>query len=400
MFRRLLSSSSFCLAILYLHCVFAGRTSSSQSRLGYNNDDSTLNNPPLFSLHRKLVEIPSISGNEHDVGEFLASYLEAHQFTVEKQRVAPFGRESSSQKPRHNLLAYPSGSPPNASRVLLTSHLDVVPPYIPYTYNSSSHQIAGRGVIDDKACVAAQVTAAISLLYSNAISPSSLALLFVVGEEIGGDGMRAFSASPHPAYSSVIFGEPTELKLVAGHKGNIAFTVSAKGKSAHSGYPWLGKNANSMLIPALLALDNLQLPFSDKYGDSTLNIGKMVGGEASNVIPASAHADIQVRVAAEKPEVSQRLIVNAVKEVDEDLEVDFWSKGYGPVEIDHDVAGFETQTVNFGTDIPWLDGDHKRYLYGPGSILDAHSDHEHVSVEDLEEAVEGYKRLVLAAIKN
>ncbi|KAL8781352.1 MAG: hypothetical protein Q9194_000443 [Teloschistes cf. exilis] len=372
MFPGLLSS--LCLAILSVHDVFAGRTFSSQSRLGYI-DHGTLNNQPLLSLHRKLVEIPSISGDEHDVGEFLASYLEAHQFTVEKQRVAPFGRESSSQKPRHNLLAYPSGSPPNASR------------------------IAGRGVIDDKACIAAQITAAISLLSSNAIPPSSLSLLFVVGEEIGGDGMRAFSASPHPAYSAVIFGEPTDSMLAAGHKGNLAFTVSAKGKSAHSGYPWLGKNANSMLIPALLALDNLQLPFSDKYGDSTLNIGKMVGGEAGNVVPASAYADIQVRMAAEKPEVSQELIVNAVKEVDGDLGMDFWSKGYGPVEIDHDVPGFETQTVNYGTDIPWLDGDHKRYLYGPGSIMDAHSDHEHLSVQDLEEAVEGYKRLVLATLK-
>lgn len=253
--------------------------------------------------------------------------------------------------------------------------------------------------MDDKACIAAQVTAAISLLSSNAIPPSSLSLLFVVGEEIGGDGMRAFSAVPHPAYETVIFGEPTDLKLASGHKGSLAFTVTAKGKSAHSGYPWLGKNANSMLIPALLALDNLQLPFSDKYGDSTLNIGKMVGGEASNVIPESACADIQVRVAAEKPEVSQNLIVNAVEEVDGDLEVHFWSKGYGPVEIDHDVVGFETQTVNYGTDIPWLDGNHKRYLYGPGSILDAHSDHEHLSVEDLEKAVEGYKRLVLAALE-
>ncbi|KAL8854222.1 MAG: hypothetical protein Q9221_000936 [Calogaya cf. arnoldii] len=153
-----------------------------------------------------------------------------------------------------------------------------------------------------------------------------------------------------------------------------------------------------MLIPALLALDNLQLPSSDKYGNSTLNIGKMVGGQASNVIPASAYADILVRIAGGQPEQSRKLIVDAVRKVDERLEVRFWSRGYGPVNIDHDVEGFETMTVNYGTDIPWLDGEHKRYLYGPGSILDAHSDHEHLSVEDLAESVEGYKKLVLAAV--
>ncbi|KAL8730449.1 MAG: hypothetical protein Q9166_004087 [cf. Caloplaca sp. 2 TL-2023] len=292
---------------------------------------------------------------------------------------------------------------PNPSRPLNVDlqspiSLDTVPPYILYNYNSTTHQISGRGSVDAKACIAAQVTAAISLLSSGTISPSSLSLLYVVGEELGGDGMRAFSSSPHPSYETVIFGEPTDLKLASGHKGNLGLTVTAKGKGGHSGYPWLGRNANSMLIPALMALDNLQLPSSEKYGNSTLNIGKMVGGEASNVIPASAYADIQVRIAGGEPEESQKMIVKAVTGIDEGLEVKFWSKGYGPVDIDHDVEGFKTMTVNYGTDIPWLDGEHKRYLYGPGSILDAHSDHEHLSAEDLEESVEGYKKLVLAAL--
>ena len=59
------------------------------------------------------------------------------------------------------------------------------------------------------------------------------------------------------------------------------------------------------------------------------------------------------------------------------------------------VPGFETSIVNYGTDIPNLQGRHRRYLYGPGSILVAHSDHEEVRAEDLERAVVGYKTLVL-----
>ncbi|KAI4226450.1 MAG: hypothetical protein L6R36_003166 [Xanthoria steineri] len=371
-----------------------------QSPLLKNHGALALETTQLYSLHRQLVEIPSISDSEHAVGEFLASYLTARDFKVEKQYVPPFdsqGHQTKHQQ-RFNLLAYPAASPSNGARVLLTAHLDTVPPYIPYHYNSTTHQISGRGTVDAKACIAAQVTAAISLVSSGTVPPSSLSLLYVVGEEVGGDGMRAFSNSPHPAYESVIFGEPTDLKLASGHKGNLAFTVTATGKSGHSGYPWLGENANSMLIPALLALDNLQLPSTDKYGNSTLNIGKMAGGQAGNVIPASAYADIQVRLAGGEPEESQDLIVDAVRRVDERLKVRFWSEGYGPVNIDHDVEGFETTTVNYGTDIPWLDGQHKRYLYGPGSILDAHSDHEHLSVEDLAESVEGYKKLVLAAL--
>lgn len=44
---------------------------------------------PLFALHRALIEIPSVSGHEHDVANYLESYLIAHNFTVEKQTVEP-----------------------------------------------------------------------------------------------------------------------------------------------------------------------------------------------------------------------------------------------------------------------------------------------------------------------
>ena len=85
--------------------------------------------------------------------------------------------------------------------------------------------------------------------------------------------------------------------------------------------------------------------------------------------------------------------------------------------IDSDVEGFETISVNYGketiypstsdcaknlnigTDIPNLKGNHKRYLYGPGSILVAHSDHEHLKLLDLLAAVEGYKRIVMHALR-
>lgn len=55
--------------------------------------------------------------------------------------------------------------------------------------------------------------------------------------------------------------------------------------------------------------------------------------------------------------------------------------------------------MNYGTDIPNLNGDHKRYLYGPGAILVAHSDHEHLKISDLETAVKGYKTLIRASLE-
>jgi acetylornithine deacetylase len=63
------------------------------------------------------------------------------------------------------------------------------------------------------------------------------------------------------------------------------------------------------------------------------------------------------------------------------------------------MAGFETIVVNYGTDISSLKGNHKRFLYGPGSIMVAHSAYEHVRISDLENAVVGYKTLITESLK-
>lgn len=300
---------------------------------------------PLISLHRDLVKIESISGNEHHVGDYLYHYLRKHNFTVEKQHVDSLhtaakglGDAHAEKHPRFNLLAYP-GERRN-TRILLSSHIDTVPPYWPYEVRKHG-DIWGRGSVDAKGSVATQITAVQDLLASEELRDGDLALLFVVGEEIGGDGMRKAN-DLGLKWETAIFGEPTELKLASGHKGNLAFTVKAKGKAGHSGYPWLGESANSMLIPALAVLDQLELPSSDKYGNSTLNIGRMEGGVAGNVIAETAQAQIQIRIADGSAAESKKIVLDAVRKVDDRLEVNFLSEGYGPVDIDSDVEGMQS----------------------------------------------------------
>lgn len=300
--------------------------------------DTTLK--PLFSLHRDLIKIESISGNEHQVGDYLHHYLQKHNFTVEKQHVGALhtageGLLSSKKHPRFNLLAYP-GERRN-TRIVVSSHIDTVPPYWPYEVRKHG-DIWGRGSVDAKGSVATQIIAVQELLASDELQDGDLALLFVVGEEIGGDGMRKANELGLK-WETAIFGEPTELKLASGHKGNLGFTIKAKGKAGHSGYPWLGESANSMLIPALAVLDKLELPSSKKYGNSTLNIGRMEGGVAGNVIAETAQAQIQIRIADGSAAESKKMVLDAIQKVDERLEVKFLSEGYGPVYIDSDVKG-------------------------------------------------------------
>ena len=279
---------------------------------------------PLIELHKSLVEIPSITGSERDVSAFLSEYLQSKNFTVQSQAVSEI---------RENILAYTGTAA--KTRVLVTSHIDTVPPYWPYERHGD--EIWGRGSVDAKGSVAAQIIAVEALLKSSRIREGDVGLLFVVGEERGGQGMRLVNELGL-SWETVIFGEPTELKLASGHKGGMGFTMRARGKAGHSGYPELGKSATHMLVQALSVLDWLDLPSSEKYGNTTINIGKLEGGVAANVIAEDARATVSVRVAAGSPEEVKRLAEKAIYEVCPDIELEF-ALGTGPIAIDHDVEG-------------------------------------------------------------
>ena len=246
-------------------------------------DNQLISKDSLISLHKALVSQPSITGFEGNVSPFLINYLKSKGFTVKAQPVAGS---------RENVFAYIGKSP--KTRILVTSHIDTVPPFWPY--ERRGEEIWGRGTVDAKGSVASQIIAVESLLETSQIEEGDVALLYVVGEENGGAGMRAAN-DLGLSWEAVIFGEPTELKLASGHKGGLGFTVRAKGKAGHSGYPELGKNANNMLVKALAALDGIKLPWSERYGNTTINLGRLEGGVAANVIAEDAFAILSVRIA-------------------------------------------------------------------------------------------------------
>ena len=356
----------------------------------------------VVSLHKSLVELPSVTGSEENVSRFLQTYLKKIGFTVELQLV---------ENDRHNVLAYLGDA--RETRVLVTSHIDTVPPAFPY--ERKGDEIWGRGSADAKGSVAAQITAIELLHQDQRVQQGDVALLFVVGEEKGGAGMKAAN-DLGLSWETVIFGEPTELKLARGHKGGLGFNVTAKGKAGHSGYPELGRNAIDILVQGLAKLQSIELPGSEEFGATTLNVGTIGGGVAANVIAQDAFATASVRLAINNPTWIKQLIEQAVLEASPWLEVEFSSYATGPVQIDHDIegsdsyivccvinltkwnSGFETIVANYGTDIPSLKGNHKKYLYGPGSILVCHSDQEFLRVSDLVKAVSGYQILVTKAL--
>ncbi|KAI5463575.1 hypothetical protein BGZ63DRAFT_402870 [Mariannaea sp. PMI_226] len=365
----------------------------------------------LLRLHKSLVSTSSTPGTEHDVGVFLIDYLNERGYKTQRQPIAST-ENTPEGKPRFNVLAFPPGSTGADPKVLVTSHIDVVPPHIPYGIEdgdvTDETRIWGRGSVDAKGSVAAMVTALESLLKADKVDVSKLMLLFVVGEEVSGDGMKTFSDAiankklPY-AFDSVIFGEPTENKLACGHKGGLFCDITTKGIPGHSGYPWVGKSANELMIRAFAKILDTDLGSSEEYGNTTVNVGLFQGGLAANVIPETAFVKMAARVAIGTEKTGAWIVRDKVQAIFDEIDKEAFSMvcthGYGFVASNCDVEDFETIVVNYGTDMPNFEGDHTRYLYGPGNILVAHGANENLTVAELETAVEGYQKLILHALK-
>src|SRR3954471_15134095 len=128
--------------------------------------------PDLYSLTRKLIDIPSVSGSEGKVGDYLFELL-WKDYEVERQLIAP---------ERFNIIATAGEAP----SVFLSTHMDTVPPYIESSEDDA--YIYGRGACDAKGIIAAQIIAALRLREEGL---TGIGMLFTVDEELGSLGARA-----------------------------------------------------------------------------------------------------------------------------------------------------------------------------------------------------------------
>jgi acetylornithine deacetylase len=213
----------------------------------------------------------------------------------------------------------------------------------------------------------------------------------VAGEERGSEG--AIAANRIASRSRyLINGEPTDNRLGAATRGVYRVRLNTTGIAAHSGYPSLGRSAIESLIDILVALRAAPWPEDSVLGRTHYSIGLIAGGVAPNVVPAHASAEVLFRTVGTHDPV--RAVLAAVvadrAEVEEVLEVP-------PVRLDTR-DGFESAVFAYTTDIPLLSNWGTPLLLGPGSIHVAHTDEEHVRVEELLTAVDLYDRLATALL--
>jgi acetylornithine deacetylase len=319
-----------------------------------------------------LMSFDSTSGSEIAVVDAFGAALAAHGWRVTYIPVS---------SGRANLLATTGDGP----YVTLSTHLDTVPPYI--APRRDERRIFGRGACDAKGIAASMVCAAERLRRDS----HSVALLFVVGEETTHDGAHAADAwLQRTGFVSraLVNGEPTESTLALGTKGAMRFIMRTEGEAAHSAYPHLGLSATRSLVHLLAELDALVLPSDPLLGETTINIGRLSGGVADNVVAPSAEARLMVRLVTHGDVVWKLLTewVGNRATLERSIEVP-------PVRLGT-LPGYPTSVAAFATDIPAMPSWGMPYLYGSGSIHVAHRDDEFVQIAELRAAVDVYERIV------
>ena len=322
----------------------------------------------MFELARQLMNIPSLSGGEKDVGLFLAGQLAGRGYRVEKQFLVPN---------RFNVLAF-AGKP----QVILCTHIDTVPPF--FSAREDDDFLYGRGACDTKGIIAAMIVAGDRLREQGI---DSFGYLFVVGEESKGDGAKKANTLTWES-EYVVVGEPTGNRMAVAQKGILMVDLAFAGRAAHSGYPHEGVSAIDGLWQVLQECAAADWGSDPVLGRGTFNVGVFNGGAACNVVPASATASVMIRLVEPRAVAEERMH----KIVDDRAQMTIVG-GSDPYRM-HVVDGFETMVASFGSDVPYLPKLGKPLLIGPGSILDAHTANEKMSKQEMMEGAAIYERLV------
>ncbi|WP_370302047.1 acetylornithine deacetylase [Pseudooceanicola sp.] len=313
--------------------------------------------------------------------------------------------------------------------LLLSGHTDVVPvadqdwTTDPFELLERDGRLYGRGTCDMKGFIAAAVVMARE--YGQMDLRRPLHFAFTYDEEVGCLGARALvpelqQRGIRPAMA--IIGEPTDMRLIEGHKGCCEYTVRFSGLEGHGSDPERGVNAAEYAVRYVTHLMELRadlmqrMPPTSRYQPpwTTINIGAIRGGVAHNVIAGKAEVDWEMRpvqnsdVDFVKGAVAgfiESELLPAMRAVHPEADIE--------TEVIGEVAGLEVlddnaardlvmaligangaDVVPFGTEAGlFQEMGTSVVVCGPGSIEQAHKPDEFVSIEQMESCIAMLEKL-------
>jgi len=262
-------------------------------------NDFEARTPTMLALLKRLVEVESPSYDKagvDKVGALVAEECRRQGAVVTLYSQAAVG----------NLVEARWGE--GRGGILLLAHMDTVHQIgtlerMPF--READGKIMGPGVEDMKGGIVVGLTALAALAEQHRLPNRPITALFTSDEEIGSPASRPLIESLALQSALVLVLEPAmpDGAIKTWRKGVGDFKLTVHGRAAHAGSDHqLGRNAIEELAHQILAIQNL----TDYDKETTLNVGIIRGGTATNVVPEEAVAELDLRVM--KPGEAERII--------------------------------------------------------------------------------------------
>ena len=380
-----------------------------------------------------LVRIESITGSEENIADWAAGALlelglrvEVARSDLERLRGDPAWPGEEMERTTLPIVVGRAGSA-DGRRLILSGHLDVVPPGDPASWTVDpwgaeirEDRLYGRGACDMKGGVAAILAAVRSLGVDGSLHrlDGELMVVLVPSEEDGGQGTLGAIRSGATADMAIIT-EPSQLDVVVAHAGAITFRLTVPGRAAHASQRREGISALDKLFELTRALEGDERRRNEAETDPLMTalglpyptiIGIVEGGEwASTVLdkvvaygrygvklgqsPAEAEADLRAAIA------EACAADGFLRDHPATVEITGGRFGSARVPSDHPLPTGLADVVErvtgrrpallgepYGADMQMFvnHGDTPCVIFGPGDVRVAHSADEHVPLEEVE----------------
>lgn len=342
----------------------------------------------VLRLLEELVRFPSLSHEEGPVADYIEQYMRSRGLIVRRHHDNVWALVGEGDH-----------------RLLLNSHLDVVPPsadhaFAPFEPTLSEGYLYGRGTVDAKSSVAAMVAAALAL-HDEGWSPAGqLVVALTTCEEMGGsyNGLEdLLREMPRP--DAAVVGEPTDLRPCTAQKGLLILNLRSTGRAAHAARASLGENAIVTAAADVLRLEGLRLDRVDELlGPVTVTPTIIGGGTAKNTVPDQCTVTLDIR---STPAYTHEELVAMIRETVES-QVEIHSDRLVPVATPADehivrAAVAATGKSPFGSptmsDWIFLSGT-PAVKIGPGSSELSHTSHERIHPDEAIRAVDVYREII------
>jgi acetylornithine deacetylase len=382
---------------------------------------------------RALIRIPSITGSEDAVATWAAGALEGLGLSVETILADPAAIRSDpawpgKEMPRSTLpVVIGRIGPRSGRRIVLSGHLDVVPPGDPATWTVDpwggeirDGSIYGRGACDMKGGVASILGAIRALRAAGDLDHlhGELLVAFVPSEEDGGQGTLAAIRAGATGDCAIIT-EPSDLDVVVAHAGAITFRLTVPGRAAHASRRREGVSALDKLWVLARALEADEAARNAAETDPLMTvlglpyptiIGIVHGGDWASTVLDRVTADgrygVRLGQTEADAEADLRVCIAAACAADDFLRerpatVEITGGRFGSVRVpsDHPLPVGLAETIEsvtgrrpallgepYGADMRLFVnvGDTPCVIFGPGNVDVAHSADEHVPIDQVE----------------